>query len=254
MLRDINRCYHVGLRVSHRPILCTTRHRKTLKVALHAWINQVAGSRASSKSGPRIQNVPAINIHQTSSQETQSHGTGGNQLSSPSLVPNLASTNQQGIKVNLPTGTNHELFVLFGVDGARRTLELAQIDVSKHLDDGSFFRDLRQQYKELRGFWRYWLSIWQLQYCDFVKVPILHLRVSVCRSLKAISSTKSKRIEFYLARMTCQMTYSMSIHQGRQRKCHQFNHTSSSTPSFRIAAHLAFYLYSTTALNHRVVT
>ena len=155
--------------------LCAPRRRRNnLKTALHDWISQAAGSGAGSISGSRIQTIAAVNSHQTSSQTIQQGGNSGNsQESKPSSTPNLLQTPQPGLTVNLSPTITDGLFVLFGVYGARRTLELAQIDVKKHQDDGAFFQDLRTQHKRLRGFWRYWLSIWQLKYCDFVKVPLL---------------------------------------------------------------------------------
>lgn len=76
---------------------------------------------------------------------------------------------QQGIQGTTPS-VRQGLYVLFGVKGARRTLELAQIDAKSHKDDGLFFKELRMHYKQLRGFWRRWFSVWRLKHCDFVKV------------------------------------------------------------------------------------
>ncbi|KAL2074995.1 hypothetical protein VTL71DRAFT_8775 [Oculimacula yallundae] len=75
----------------------------------------------------------------------------------------------QGVRVTVTPFPTPELYVIFGVKGSRRTLEIAQLIVSTLDDDGVFFQQLRQQYKRHRGFLRYWLSIWQLSYCDFVK-------------------------------------------------------------------------------------
>jgi hypothetical protein len=113
------------------------------------------------------ENSPNMNIPKA----PQSSGFSGTEPGSSTTAPNLLLDSRDGLKVDLSTETEHELFILFGVQGARKTLELAQIDVTKHADDSSFFCDLRKEYKRLRGFWRYWLSIWQLKYCDFVKVP-----------------------------------------------------------------------------------
>ena len=63
--------------------------------------------------------------------------------------------------------------VLFGVKGSRRTLELAQIDTLKHDEDEAFFAQLKRDYKEHRGFWRYWFSIWRFNHCTFVKARFL---------------------------------------------------------------------------------
>ena len=84
----------------------------------------------------------------------------------------LTTSGGQGVQVNIATPPHSELVVLFGVKGKRRTLELAQIDVSKHKDDKIFFQDLRREYRQRRGFLRYWFSLWQLRYCDFVRVSL----------------------------------------------------------------------------------
>lgn len=83
--------------------------------------------------------------------------------SSPNIVANnphtIASSNFRD---------NNRLWVLFGVHGGRKTLELGQI-CSDNSDKG-FVRKLRETYRNLRGFRRVWFSFWQFHYCDFVKV------------------------------------------------------------------------------------
>jgi hypothetical protein len=79
-------------------------------------------------------------------------------------------TSSGGVEVAINRRQLGELFVLFGVKGRRQTLELAQLNVSDYANDSMFFQALSSEYKNLRGFLRYWLSIWQLQHCDFVKV------------------------------------------------------------------------------------
>jgi hypothetical protein len=78
--------------------------------------------------------------------------------------------NQQGSQVIPNTATSNNLFILFGVKGPRRTPGFDQIDAQKYAEDEPFFHDLKKAYKTLRGFWRYWFSVWRLRYCDFVKV------------------------------------------------------------------------------------
>jgi hypothetical protein len=96
---------------------------------------------------------------------------GGNQIGGfqvPNQNPLLG--NEQQSQTILNAATLNELLILFGVIGSRRTLELAQIDTKQYTKDGTFFHDLKKSYKEFRGFWRYWFSVWRLSYCDFVKV------------------------------------------------------------------------------------
>ncbi|KAH8648915.1 hypothetical protein BGZ60DRAFT_422582 [Tricladium varicosporioides] len=89
--------------------------------------------------------------------------------SSNSSVQGPSLANQQSHQMGLNTTTDSQLFILFGVKGPRRTLELAQVNTKSYTCDGSFFQDLRYKYRQMRGFWRYWFSVWRLGYCDFVK-------------------------------------------------------------------------------------
>lgn len=83
--------------------------------------------------------------------------------------------------LSLPmTSLQQSLFVMFGVKGPRRTLELAQIGTKEQGDDCTFFTELRRKHKSLRGFWRYWFSVWRLSHCNFVKVSLPR---SLARSL-----------------------------------------------------------------------
>ena len=65
-------------------------------------------------------------------------------------------------------------FVLFGVQGAKRLqparIRLSQIDVENCKDDDGFFDELAVEFRKLRGFFRWALSIWQFRTCDFIVV------------------------------------------------------------------------------------
>jgi hypothetical protein len=137
---------------------------------LSTWFHQTASSNAGSNPTLNPTHVPTGNTP-NSPKKSQCIDIPGSTSGSSTPLPNPISDSTGGLKVDLSTETENELFVLFGVQGACKTLELAQIDVTKHVEDSSFFRDPRREYRRLRGFWRYWLSIWQLKYCDFVKVP-----------------------------------------------------------------------------------
>ncbi|ODA79810.1 hypothetical protein RJ55_05406 [Drechmeria coniospora] len=60
-------------------------------------------------------------------------------------------------------------FILFGVQGPRRTLTPAQILVTSRSTDSSVFQDLRACYRTHRGWLRYWFSIWTLDHCTITK-------------------------------------------------------------------------------------
>jgi hypothetical protein len=115
---------------------------------------------------PVISPVAQSNAHGTTQGSSNTAIQANNYIS----MSNLVANNPHGAQLDLEIGTANKLYVLFAVQGARHTLELAQIHISSNTDDGTFFGELKLKYRELRGFWRYWLSIWQMRYCDFVKV------------------------------------------------------------------------------------
>jgi hypothetical protein len=68
---------------------------------------------------------------------------------------------------NQPTGNK---YVLLGVASGDE-LKLAQIDVKTYKDD-QFFTELKEEYRQLRGPLRCWLSIWCYSHCDFSEVTL----------------------------------------------------------------------------------
>ncbi|KIW79955.1 hypothetical protein Z517_06570 [Fonsecaea pedrosoi CBS 271.37] len=68
--------------------------------------------------------------------------------------------------VNIPS---RDRFVVFGIHGKRRTLDIVHINTTKDNDDVKFLDTLFTSYRALRGRMRLWFSIWQLHHCEFVK-------------------------------------------------------------------------------------
>jgi hypothetical protein len=148
---------------------CKFGRKGNLRFAFPSGIRQVTGPNTSpdwqaSSSNPNPSSLPSAFAL------TNVAGRNPNQPSSNvrATAPGT-SNNPLDVHIDIKPNTANELFVLFGVDCAGRTLEFDQIDVTKQ-DDGIFFRDLKKKYRELRGFWRYWLSVWRLNHCDFVQV------------------------------------------------------------------------------------
>ena len=81
--------------------------------------------------------------------------------------PNTVANNPYTL-VPSNSGRDNRLWTLFGVHGGRKTLELGQIRSNN--SGYRFLRNLRETYRDLRGFWRVWFSFWQFSHCDFVKV------------------------------------------------------------------------------------
>lgn len=131
--------------------------------------NQVPllGPEPGPKPGPRssanadhaapASTTPQSNIAQLTAPETNNS------------VAGMPTACHQDTSVDVLAGINSELFVILGVDGKRRTLDICHLDISKHKDDGDFFKGLLREYRKFRGFLRYWFSVWQLRHCDFVK-------------------------------------------------------------------------------------
>jgi hypothetical protein len=71
---------------------------------------------------------------------------------------------------SIPGSSGLQRWILFGVQGSRRSIELEQIAIDDHVQDGRLYRSLRKHYRKYRGTMKLWLSIWRLSFCDGVKV------------------------------------------------------------------------------------
>lgn len=148
--------------------LCGTRKHKTSSILLLAGIIQAAG--LVFHPGRWYGSSPSSAAN--SSQATRLNGVAGrSRITNAQLSPQrIPASNQPAAQTSINMPQINESFVLFGVKGTRRTLELAQINARKYISDNAFFWDMRKQYRQLRGFLRYWFSIWRFSHCDFVKV------------------------------------------------------------------------------------
>ena len=150
--------------------LCALRRQKipgsSMLESIKYAIRSVSGTTGSLGSGVV---ASASNSLHTAAQGPQRRR---DTLDTIPKAPVPATSSQQGPPTNITMPQLNEKVVLFGVKGARRTLELAQIDTLKHNEDEIFFQSLKKEYRKLRGVLRYWFSIWQLKHCDFVKVSI----------------------------------------------------------------------------------
>ena len=101
---------------------------------------------------------------------------GNQQPSGSSAVQENADKDRTPPNIDNSVGVSvsgaEKFFILFGVQGPRRTLELDQIDCESCSSDQKFFRELRQRYPKLRGYLRWIFSVWRFRTCDFVKVRI----------------------------------------------------------------------------------
>lgn len=129
----------------------------------------LASSAAQRYTPPRIA-APVSSLTSASSRNV------GGESSLPASIPTLRQgsliTNQQDHSA--PPGSTGQTnsYILFGVQGSRRTLTPSQISTNGQSTDSSVFQDLRKCYQTHRGKLRIWFSIWRLEYCEVVKVHL----------------------------------------------------------------------------------
>ena len=156
--------------VSQQNHLCRASQRGTSITKILAGILRAAGSASNPRRWYGSSQSSLTDSMQTSELRSAIHGT---QATNTRTAPKgYATGNQQAVQTGIDIPQLKELYVLFGVKGTRRTLDLAQINASKYTNDCALFGVMRRQYRELRGFLRYWFSIWRFSHCDFVKVHI----------------------------------------------------------------------------------
>ncbi len=153
--------------------LCARRQRKgrnfwastleRIKSAAFSAIGQ------SGRSGPGPIAPPVAQDQQTRSAGHIPQASASQQTPKPH---GAMTSQQQAPQIGIRMPDPSRAFVFFGVKGSRRTLELAQIDTSQVNDDSLFFASMKREYITLRGGLRYWLSIWRLSHCGFVKVNV----------------------------------------------------------------------------------
>lgn len=133
-------------------------------------IRQRSATSGASSSRASISYTPTSNSTSRSSVSTNisnpNSGTGSNHIASK---PNIQT--QGSLPVFLcPTVHTVPTRVIFGVQGARRSLEIEQIEVFDWMNDQVFFSELKARYRKHRSlFWRL-LSPFQFRHCNFVKV------------------------------------------------------------------------------------
>ena len=138
------------------------------------WSRILAGIRHVAPSTSRHQGSGSPSGGTVSLQDLQitspSGSTQNNWNQVNSTFRGLDPSQQQSANTAINVPRIDQPVVLFGIQGPRITLELAQINTLKYCKDNLFFEALKQQYKQRRGRLRYWFSVWRLSHCDFVKV------------------------------------------------------------------------------------
>lgn len=132
-------------------------HRCRVKRDTISWGARLVGiirttismSSASQRYTPPGSTIPSS----TTGQGIQSTGV------SQSNIGNQDQSQQQGVVIAgqqstaalVHPATAIQLWVLFGVQGSRRTLEINHIPINNQSNDSSFYRSLRQRYRTNRG-------------------------------------------------------------------------------------------------------
>ena len=107
----------------------------------------------------------------TTGRGIQSTGVGQSNMGNQdqSQQQGVVVAGQQSTAALVHPATAIQSWVLFGVQGSRRTLEINHIPINNQSNDSSFYRSLRQHYRTNRGRLKLWLSFWRLDYCEVVK-------------------------------------------------------------------------------------
>lgn len=152
-----------GIAPSSRIPLCSKIQKKRgFLTSVAQWItNPNSSSSNTQQSIPSgISTPPSALIGPTTSMPGPRNRPPPSSLTSRNIAANNPHTI---VSIDPP---DNSLRTLFGVHGGRKTLELGQICNSGY----GFLRELRETYRNLRGFRRVLLSFWQFSHCDFVKV------------------------------------------------------------------------------------
>ncbi|KAF2804373.1 HET-domain-containing protein [Mytilinidion resinicola] len=154
-------------------------HRCRPKVDRPTWGSRVPGFiyTAAPTSSASQRYTPSSNAGLSSSSTpatgaiSSTSNAGRSSTSSPNMSQQLGGTtsSQQPIATSITSNATNQLWVLFGVQGPRRPLEMDHILVDGATNDDTFYRSLRKTYQFHRGKLRLWFSFWRFRYCEVVK-------------------------------------------------------------------------------------
>ena len=162
--------------------LLDQRPTKFLRSPLCASIKQSRIKQGLTKAPPSSRQAAGQTPSRASSAQRKYTPSGGSSSSG-----NIVQRSQPGNSANpmqsapvtphdghtpMPSGSGpgKQLWVIFGAEGPRITLELDQIGNDDLHSDPRFLRKLRRRHHQLRGWLRLYFSFWRLSYWEFVKV------------------------------------------------------------------------------------
>jgi hypothetical protein len=116
---------------------------------------------------------PSLRTHQDESNQAPPSDSSDSFIESNQSEQNQVENVSRQRLSNQSQTRQQPRYVVFGVVEARQPSKVATIPCGEQTNDGELFRDLKRKYRDKRACWRRWLSIWQLDHCDFVKVKHL---------------------------------------------------------------------------------
>jgi hypothetical protein len=152
--------------------LCTGRDFKLNQTSFQKIVSILGGSSIMSLWNNSCRPILPVSLSPAQATQSATPIQMTQPTSTPTNNPGVDSGSSQVHGAGTSAQRTSDNVIIFGVKGSRRTPGIAQIKTEEHKEDKSFFLDLWNRYKELRGFWRNWFSVWQFNYCDFVKVGL----------------------------------------------------------------------------------
>ncbi|KAF2650593.1 hypothetical protein K491DRAFT_761638 [Lophiostoma macrostomum CBS 122681] len=121
--------------------------------------------------------TPSGNAHTSPASVTARSNLNPAQQGTASSTTNqcAVSTQNQAQRSTTNIRNKKQSYILFGVQGSRKTLTPSEVFVNDQTTDASVFQRLKTRYRIDRGWLRLWFSIWRLEYCEVVKFNRLAL-------------------------------------------------------------------------------
>ena len=148
------------------------QHRCKVKSDMKSWIGRISefirtrpASRASARYTPPSSGVSTS----SSSQDIQNSGSDDSETQRQPQQQQFQIESGQLTTTVTNSAATERTWILFGVQGSRPTLEINHIPITSQSNDSSFYRSLRQCYRNNRGRLKLWFSFWRLDYCEVVK-------------------------------------------------------------------------------------
>lgn len=137
-------------------------------------VKNVAYTVSAMSRGQQKTSTNATGLATSAETKVQPTGNGQpkNNPPNPSQQQGMSSASQPHTSASTSGTPSSKRWILFGVQGSRLSMELEHIEIDDYVNDSSFYRSLREHYRQHRGKLKLWFSIWRFGFCDGVKVGI----------------------------------------------------------------------------------